>query len=273
MHLRIGGRTSLEQAEYFVNLRVMKKLKVIGYALSAIAVLSACTDDVVDPPVDPAEPVLRITVQPTYGSETLYLDSSYITPEGYGVQFTELRFYVGEPKNNGVSFLDAALFDYRERGNLLAEVNGKYQDFPALQGFLGISSGDNHADPAAFANSSMLNIANANDMHWGWTNGYIFMKVEAKVDTIPDGIDLFNHNVVFHVGRDENLKSLDFPNVTWTDLGGVHAFALKLDMLNFLGNGSTSIDLKTEFTSHSAPGQEALSDKVITNFKASLSPL
>lgn len=251
----------------------MKKFRIIGYALSALVVLSACTDDEVEPPVDPAEPLLRITVQPTYGSETLYLDSTYATPEGYDVQFTEIRFYMGEPSNNGVSFMDAALFDYRERGTLLAEGVGKHTDFPALQGFLGISSGNNHADPAAFANSSMLNIANANDMHWGWTNGYIFLKVEAKVDTIQNGIPLFNHNVVFHVGRDENLKSLSFPNVTWSDLGGVHAFALKLDMLNFLGNGSTSIDLKTEFTSHSAPGQEALSDKVISNLKASLSPL
>ncbi|OFZ43347.1 MAG: hypothetical protein A3D92_24275 [Bacteroidetes bacterium RIFCSPHIGHO2_02_FULL_44_7] len=235
--------------------------------------LSACKEDKVDDPVEPVQPLLRITVQPTYGSETLYLDSTYITPEGYEVQFTELRFYMGEPANNGISFMDAALFDYRERGNLLAEVVGKHEDFPALQGFLGIASSSNHADPAAFPNASMLNIANANDMHWGWSNGYIFMKVEAKVDTIQDGIPLFDHNVVFHIGGDENLKSLNFPNVTWSDLGGVHAFALRLDMLNFLGNGSTSIDLKTEFTSHSAPGQEALSDKVISNFTASLSPL
>jgi len=249
------------------------KLSLFGYALSAFVILSACKEDKVDDPVEPAQPLLRITVQPTYGSETLYLDSTYTTPEGYEVQFTELRFYLGDPSNNSSLLMDAALFDYRERGNLLAEVVGKHEDYPALQGFLGIASGSNHADPAAFANSSMLNIANANDMHWGWSNGYIFMKVEAKVDTIQNGIPLFDHNVVFHIGRDENLKSLTFPNVSWLDLGGVHAFALKLDMLNFLDNGSSNIDLKTEFTSHSAPGQEVLSDKVISNFAAALSPL
>ena len=39
----------------------------------------------------------------------------------------------------------------------------------------------------------------------------------------------------------------------------------------FLQNGGQTIDLETEYTSHTAPGQEVLSAKVIQNFKAAIS--
>ena len=107
-------------------------------------------------------------------------------------------------------------------------------------------------------------------MHWDWNPGYIFVKIEAKVDTIQDGISLFDHNVIFHVGKDENLKSLSFDNINWVNIGDEHVFSLKLDLLHFLDTGSSSIDLKIEHTSHTSTGQEVLSDKIMTNFKESL---
>ncbi len=109
-------------------------------------------------------------------------------------------------------------------------------------------------------------------MHWGWSSGYIFMKVEAKVDTIPNGIPLFDHSVVFHIGQDVNLQTLSFDGINWQATGtNAYRYPLKLDMAKFLQNGAQTIDLKTEHTSHTAPGQEVLSLKVIENFKAAIS--
>ncbi len=250
----------------------MRKFYYFVWSLLLMIAAVSCKDDHVDPVETPVEEV-KISVQPMFGNEVLYLDSTYTTPEGYDVQFTELKFYMGTPSNNGKQMIDAGLFDYRQSGTFLLKTEGKATDFSSLSAFLGIDSGLNHNDPSAFPNESMLNIAHANDMHWGWNPGYIFMKVEAKVDTIPDGNPLFDHLVVFHIGKDENLQSLSFPGITWSDQGDVSELSLKLDMLAFLQNGSSTIDLKNEYTSHTAPGQEILSLKVITNFASAISPL
>lgn len=251
----------------------MKRNLAFGFLLAGTCILSACKEDKIPDPEVPPAPQVRIVVQPQYGTEMLYLDSSYTTAEGYEVQFTDLKFYLGSPRWNGNTLLDAGLFDYRERGNVLLQTAGKPSDFPSLEAYLGVDATTNHLDPAAFENSSMLNIANSNDMHWGWSSGYIFMKVEAKVDTIQDGNPNFDHLVVFHIGMDENLQTLNLNNLNWLDVGGVQQAALKLDMEKFLQNGASTIDLKTEYTSHTVPGQEVISTKVITNFAASISPL
>ena len=111
-------------------------------------------------------------------------------------------------------------------------------------------------------------------MHWGWNPGYIFVKIEAKADTIADGNDIFDHNVVFHVGLDANMQTLDYANLNWLALGNdVHELQFGLDLATFLQGSTQSIDLQTEYSSHSAPGQEALTLKVMENFKEALTLL
>lgn len=245
--------------------------KYMGAALMILAV-SSCKKDKPQPVIpDPADK-LAIYVFPTYGTQTLYLDSTYQTQEGYDVQFTDIKFFAGSWKNGTETLVDAALFDFREKGNVLFEISKKPDAFGAIQGYLGIEPAVNHSDPTAFPNDNVLNITNAGGMHWGWNPGYIFIKVEARVDTIPDGIPLFDHLVVLHVGTDDFLQTLDFPSVTWQNSGLNSYFAsMELNMSQFLSNGTQSIDLKTEHTTHSGAGQEALSLKAIQNFKAALS--
>jgi hypothetical protein len=110
-------------------------------------------------------------------------------------------------------------------------------------------------------------------MHWGWSSGYIFMNLEGKVDTIPDGVVNTDLSFSFHIGTDPYLQYLQFNNVNWQDIGNnTKQFKLKLDLLAFLGSGSTAIHLNNEYLTHTAAGQEALTQKVITNFKNAISP-
>ena len=220
-------------------------------------------------------PTLKVDVLPQYGSNTLYLDSIYDTQEGYRVKFTDIKFYLENVRSGSNQLIDAGLFDYRERGTLLLSAQGSPENFPTLEGNMGVDASINHDDPSAFPNDSWLNISNSNDMHWGWNPGYIFVKVEGKVDTIPDATDLLDHNMVFHVGLDVNMRTLSISNVQWSNQGNdLHSYALKLDMQEFL-NGTISgdpIDLKTEYTSHSAAGQEAITTNLANNFRDALGP-
>ncbi len=251
----------------------MKKLLTF-LVLPLILVITSCKDE---PPKTVPDPVdqLQVTIQPTYGSSDLQLDQTVYTSEGYAVQFTDIRFYLTTLKNSiGKQLVSSALFDYRSNGTNLFTVNGIPSDFSSLTGFFGVDSALNHDDPSAFPTTDPLNILIANDMHWDWNPGYIFLKIEAKVDTIPDAVQNFNHYVVFHVGADNLLQTINYSGLSWLQkTSSLHELPLKLDLQKFLQNGSQTIDVKTEHSSHSLAGEEALSLKVIQNLKDALTPM
>lgn len=247
------------------------KLKLRTIFAVILITAAACKDNKVEDPV-PVTKYLRMTMQPVFGAADLSLNDTVTTAEGYKVQFTNLKCYITSVKNGSSQLAQAVLFDYESKGTEFLKVPADPANFASLTCFLGVDPTLNHNDPSAFANSSPLNIMIANDMHWDWNPGYIFIKVEAKVDTIPDANTVLDHFVIFHVGTDPFIQDLSFSGLNWTNNGnGVYTTPLKLDLEKFLQNGSQIIDLKTEYTSHTMSGQEALSQKVIQNFAASIS--
>jgi len=248
----------------------MKRTKFILSMGLIVMIMTSCKPEVVEPvPCETCDDVLRVTVQPTFDGNFLALDSVYTTVEGYDVKFTDIKFFTEDVRGNA-QIIDAALFDYRTTGTLLFQGSGTPTEATSLTANLGVGA-PNHNDPSAFPIESVLNTNNSSDMHWDWSPGYIFMKVEGKLDTIPDGNPLFDHNIIFHIGKDENLQTLSFPNISWQQVAtNIYGCNLELNMSTFLQNAGQNIDLKTEYTSHTASGQEALSLKVIENFKAAL---
>lgn len=237
-----------------------------------ITLFTSCKDkENLDPVEEEIGNYVNIEVQPVFDTENLYLDSIYTTQEGYKIKFTDIKFFLEDIKNVSTQFTDAGLFDYRERGTLLSRLKGNGSNYMNLSANLGVGTSVNHSDPTTHPNTSMLNITNANDMHWNWSPGYIFLKIEGKADTIPDATTLLNHNIVFHAGLDVNLQTVSFTNITWNRVANEETFRLKLDMAKFL-NGTQIIDVKDEFSTHSMVGQEALTLKVMENFKEALAP-
>jgi len=92
------------------------------------------------------------------------------------------------------------------------------------------------------------------------------------VDTIPDANLLLDHSFSFHIGTDSYAQNLQWDNMSWTEIGNhTHEFKLKLDLLAFLNQDQNSIDLKNEYLTHTASGQQALTQKVASNFKHAIS--
>ena len=244
-------------------------MRTIFLSTLVLLFLSACGDDT----PTPQKSYLQLDMQPVFGAQPFFMDSLYTTPEGYQVKFTELKCYFTLFANGDSSLHQAALFDYRETGSLLFKKEANTLSYPNLSAVMGVDATLNHLDPSAFPNESPLNISNAGPMHWGWNPGYIFMNLEGKVDTIPDGVVNTDLSFSFHIGTDPYLQYLQFNNVNWQDIGNnTKQFKLKLDLLAFLGSGSTAIHLNNEYLTHTAAGQEALTQKVITNFKNAISP-
>jgi hypothetical protein len=217
--------------------------------------------------------VLEVTVQPTYGSDILYLDSVIVTPEGYDMKLTELKFFLQNVNNGSNMLLEDGLFDYRLKGIKALIGLGTPADFQNLSANIGVESSVNHLDPSAFNNNCVLNIMNANDMHWGWSSGYIFVKIEGKVDTIPDGTPLFDHNIAYHVGLDDNVRSFSVSNVNWQKSADhFYQLPLKFDFEQFLIGETESINVKDEDFTHSGSSELLLTQKIANNFKHSLTP-
>jgi hypothetical protein len=248
----------------------MVKYSIYIFAFSVI--LISCKKK--DSQPQPVDNFLKITVQPTYqnsGLENVNLDSVYTTAEGYKVKFTDIKFFVTKMRNGTTNLFESAMLDCRASGNLLYRGIGDYTKFSSLTGYIGVDSVLNHSDPSAFSNESPLNISNAGPMHWGWNPGYIFINLEGKVDTIPDGTNNLDHSFSFHIGTDLYRRDLYFPNVNWQSVAtNEKVFAMKLDLWKFLHNPLSPIDLKTQFLTHTASGQQALTEKVTSNFQQAL---
>jgi hypothetical protein len=242
------------------------------FSLLLSAALVSCKKDK-PTPIETPKSYVEITVQPTYNSSNLFLDSVYLTTEGYKIKFTDLKFFGTTLKNGQNSLAQVGFFDFALSGNYFLKVEQDVNLFSDLQFILGVDSLINHNDPSTFSNDSPLNISNAGTMHWGWNPGYIFISVEGKADTLQDGIENYNHNFSFHVGTDDYLQTKSFSAINWVKTASnTHTFALQLDLFDVICNGLDPIDLRTEFLAHSSSLQTALTLKFGKNFKSAITP-
>ena len=231
----------------------------------------SCEKDKPTPPVAELD-YLTVNLQPFYGLDSLYLDSTYLTSEGYRVKFTDIRCFFTNIKNGDSTLNEASLYDFRESGKFLFRSQASPVDYNNLSALIGVDSSINHSDPSAFPNESALNISNAGTMHWGWNPGYIFISIEGKVDTLASASSTFDKNFSFHVGTDSYLGSKNFSNINWqAQQDHEYHFDLKLNMQTFLNSSTYQINLSNEFITHSASSQEILTNKAFSNFMESIS--
>lgn len=239
-------------------------MKILFFALACV-VLVSCKKDKAETPT-----TLKIDVLPFYSNEKLILDNVYTTSENFKIKFQEIKFYFTDIKNDSKSLTDVAFFNYRDLQNSFISTEGNPSDFQKLQAVLGIDSVRNHADPSKFSSNNPLNSMIANDMHWDWNPGYIFVKIEAKMDTIPDSEDKFDHFISYHVGKDSYKVAMNFDQIKWTSIGTKkYQSKLILDMDKFL-KGPNQINFKKENVTHSSPDKESLSLRIIDNFSKAL---
>jgi hypothetical protein len=242
------------------------------FALHMTFILNSCEKDkVVDDEPEEIVYTARIDLTPKFGTENIKIDSTYVLTDGTKIQFNEIKCYFSDISVGTTNLKANALFDFRLHGSKLIEVNTNPSNGNFSSG-IGVPSSVNHNDPSAFPTSSPLNIAIANDMHWSWSPGYIFIKIEARADTIPDATNNFNHYLVYHIGKDENFQNLSIPSISWTNVSAtLKQLKLKLDLKDMIENSSNPVDLSTEYTTHSNPGQIAITDKIRQNFLAAIS--
>ncbi|MEX2483532.1 MAG: MbnP family protein [Brumimicrobium sp.] len=243
-------------------------MKTIYYILIlGLFTLSSCKSDKPDPDPLPVAKKARVNLIPTYDGEVLEFNSTYTTQEGYTIEFTKINVIFTNLKHDNKELFTSAVYKYEDDKTLLWQGEGDYLEFPDMTANIGVSEEENHEDPSARPNEDPLNILNTDDMHWGWDPGYIFLMIEGKADTsvTQDGVDLVKF--LYHVGKDELLKTISLQDLNWTEVtSDFHETDIYVDMYKVFDGETEDIDIKNEKSSHTMPNQISLSDKVITNF-------
>lgn len=234
--------------------------------------LVGCKDD---PPADndPVDNTMkaRINLVPTYNGQALDLQSSYTTQEGYTIEFTKLNVIMTELKNGSNTLTPSLVYKYEEDPSLMWEGEADYSQFGQLTANVGVGSDRNHEDPSALPADDPLNILNTDDMHWGWNTGYIFLIIEGRADTTQGQTGQNIANFLYHIGTDQLLKQVEFPSLTWNPVSNnLYETNLTVDLYKVFDGDTVDVDIRLERTSHTMPGQESLSDKIISNFATAL---
>lgn len=249
-------------------------MKIYYYILLlGLLVFTSCKED--PKPDDSPEPVVqkaRVNLVPIYNGQTLEFNTNYTTQEGYTIEFTKINVIMTNFSNNTNELFASGVYKYEDDSRILWEGPGDYSQFSSMTSNIGVPASENHEDPSARPSSDPLNILNTDDMHWGWNPGYIFLMIEGKADTSATQNGQGLMNFLYHVGNDELLTPVSLQNLTWTEVNSsLHETNIYVDMYKVFDGDTADIDVKLERSSHTMPGQETLSNKVITNFANALS--
>lgn len=206
---------------------------------------------------------LSFTFRQYVGNDRIVYNQVYSDTSGRQFKITNLRYYISNIvliKANGQELPlsgKVLLVDNEKEQYSLGEVPvGDYSGFRFL---VGIDSAINHGDPALYDASNPLSYQPVS-MHWGWSFGYIFMKVEGNVDT--DSVPTGNLNGImsYDIGSDPLVRVINFNHI-FSVKGDVNTISVKYNFLKTL----SGVDLVTESITHTNPGR-ALAERIADNW-------
>lgn len=181
--------------------------------LGAVLLNSGCKEKI-------TESNVSMKVNFMYGSEPLVYDQEYIFETDKKIKIELIKFYVSKPafRNESGNWISSPT-EY-----FLVELDKPIMDFgvmptgkySALRFGVGVDNSRNiETDPEAipatdYPTDHPLNYAA--DMYWGWSSGYIFAKVEGRIDVNNNGSysDIDDKAISYHPGVAELYRSVEF---------------------------------------------------------------
>jgi len=172
-----------------------------------------CKPEATEQPSD-----LSIKVDFTYGNQPLVYGQEYVYDTDKKIKFELVKFYVSKPElknseGNWVPFsTEYFLVDLAHPTMQAGKI--KKGTYSALQFGVGVDNSRNiQSDPNAipatdYPTDHPLNFAA--DMYWGWSSGYIFSKIEGRIDVDNNGSysDMEDKAFSYHPGVPELYRSV-----------------------------------------------------------------
>ena len=149
---------------------------------------------------------LTLEFEPMANGAAFSLNKSYVnSSNSESLSFSLFQYYISNivlTKTDGTKYTvpqKESYFLIKHDGTANPEVkltNIPSGDYSSVSFLVGVDSAANLTDPTTLP--EILNPANG--MHWSWSQGYIFLKAEGKVNGTTD--------FKYHLGLNSNLKSI-----------------------------------------------------------------
>lgn len=200
----IHATTTSTTTTIMSNNRILSAL----YLLLSCCLVASCSDNATDPPVTGPQ---HFTLQfvPMFGATPLVFDTPYQTIANETVRFTGIKFYVTGieliPETGAAVEIDTLiLVDFTMPNNSatgLVELStmANAGSYKAVHFHIGVPQASNHLDAATQGPPLGPN----SGMYWSWVPGYIFHRIEGRVDV--DGV---NTTFAYHIGEDSRYQHI-----------------------------------------------------------------
>ncbi|MFN8166405.1 MAG: MbnP family protein [Bacteroidia bacterium] len=232
-----------------------------------ISMFSSCKKD--ETPVS-TEEMLSFHLHRNIGTAEAQYGVEYQTAGGRKFTVEDYRFYISNivlikqdgstyPLTGKVILAGPASMEY-ELGKVPV---GNYKGFTFM---MGLDSATNHTDPAIYSSGNPLSVQTPS-IHWDWNSGYIFFKVEGKVDTTLAANGTADYDYLYHIGMDDLKRTIDFSTGAFSvTSGSSQEIHLEFDLLEALSN----VDMRTENLTHTMDNFP-LADKIANNWQSAWS--
>lgn len=257
------------------SIKFLTCLLLIGTSFAG----TGCSDN--ENPVDntplPTSKAIQVRFVPMFGDQPLELDHKYANSAGDTVLFTLVKFYVsgfalvdtagGEVPLEGLGLVDFADPSVDANGYYTFTVKGEPGTYRGLKFDVGVPFDQNHRD----ASTQTEPLGPNSGMYWGWNPGYIFCRVEGKVDSIGTA-----KNFAYHIGEDNRRKTIRLASLSGTSItqyvvadNDNNVFTVIVDCSKFFEvgldpNGPLQVKMNAGERMHHV-GPKALADRTAAN--------
>lgn len=193
---------------------------------------------------------VELHFNPKVGSDALVYNTDFMV-NGRKTQFTKVQFYASTFKfTNGSSeekVEDSYVLVHPEQHSYTLGGSLAAGNYTGLSFFLGVDTAVNTSvEPASWPTGHALAVTSPYYSYWTWNSGYIFVKLEGRVDTTAAANGTANYPFVFHIGTNNLIRTVNIPgNLTATD-GSSLDVEIDVDFAAML----QSLDLRVENETH-----------------------
>jgi hypothetical protein len=268
------------------------KLSLPIVLVASLALMQGCKkDEAATAPTttDNSKPI-ELQFYPKWGAAPLALNTRYVNAAGDTVQFSTIKFYVSEPAlvdstgkevelkdvdatakvahGSGLAIwlVDMSATTVAANGYYKFQVKGSPGKYRGVKFSVGVPFDENHKDAATQEEPLGPN----SGMYWSWNPGYIFHKIEGRVDSAGQ-----QKVLNYHLGEDNRkatirLASLTAPVTEFTvgESGNVFKVDVDYSKLFVAGLNNPSLPMNTKMNvserSHHV-GPRNLADRIFAN--------
>jgi len=254
--------------------------KYSALALIVLLTFNSCKkDDPINEPiiVEDKSGTFEIEINATMNGEPVQGFTPFTNVNNHRATIEDFKFYLGafklkNPQGVSIDISGVAFFDLLNNVNSV-KIKLPEGDYADLSFFVGVPdelNGTSNPDFSASIYNQEHPLSIFNGMYWTWSTGYIFLKVEGKIDTSATQNQDFNRNYFYHVGLQNNFLPKEFPGTEIKiNKGKTTKLVFKFEYNDLFRNPTDTINMAVNSFTHTTDNME-LAEKVITNFSDAL---